>query len=201
MDVLPEVVTTPRLTLRVWRLEDAPALAEAVQVSREHLVPWMPWASGDASVEHYEAFIGERRAHWAAGGDATYGVFAGGAVAGGTGLHRRRGPGVLEIGYWVHVDYIGRGYATEISASLTDAAFCVEGIDRVEIRHDGANLRSRAVPRRLGFTNEGELAGERKTSGDAGVDWVWAVTRNEWTTRRPAGAAGPGASADAVDAP
>lgn len=193
MEVLPEVVSTPRLTLRVWRLDDAPALAEAVQVSREHLVPWMPWASGDASVEHYESFIAERRAQWAEGGDATYGVFADGAVAGGTGLHRRRGPAILEIGYWIHVDFIGRGYATEVSASLTDAAFGVEGIERVEIRHDGANQRSRAVPQRLGFTNEDQLAGERVTSGDAGLDWVWAVTRDQWAARRSARAADTGA--------
>ncbi len=188
MEPLPEAVSTPRLTLRVWRDEDAAALAEAVRVSREHLARWMPWANEDTSVEHYGSFIADRRAQWAEGGDATYGVFCGGAVAGGTGLHRRRGPGVLEIGYWIHVDFVGRGYATEIAAALTDTAFTIEGINRVEIRHDGANARSRAVPERLGFTHEAALSGERKTSGDEGDDWVWAVGRDEWTTRRRASA-------------
>ena len=39
MAPLPEVVTTDRLTLRVWRDDDAPALAAAVAGSLEHLAP------------------------------------------------------------------------------------------------------------------------------------------------------------------
>lgn len=183
MEPLPETVTTARLTLRVWRPEDAPALAAAVRASQEHLRPWMPWASEDTGDEHYERFVADRRAQWAAGGDATYGVFAAGEVAGGTGLHRRRGPGVLEIGYWIGVEHVGQGYATELSRALTDTAFRVEGIHRVEIRHDRANARSRAVPERLGFTLESENPGERVTSGDEGVDCVWAVERAAWLSR------------------
>jgi len=181
--VLPEVVTSPRLTLRVWRLEDAPALSRAVNESLEHLRPWMPWAAEDAGVDHYEQFISERRAQWRDGGDATYGVFADGLVVGGTGLHRRRGPGVLEIGYWIHVDHVGRGYATELSTALTEAAFGVDGVQRVQIRHDRANVRSRAVPARLGFTMIDQQPGDQKTSGDEGVDCTWEVERDAWLAR------------------
>jgi ribosomal-protein-serine acetyltransferase len=184
---LPETVTSPRLTLRVWRLDDAPALARAVNDSLDHLRPWMPWADAVTDVQHYEEFITERRAMWRDGGDATYGVFAGRDVIGGTGLHRRRGPWILEIGYWIHVDHLGRGYATELSLALTDAAFTVEGVNRVEIRHDRANLRSRAVPERLGFELVDEQSGERKTSGDEGIDCTWAVERERWLAQpRPA---------------
>ena len=42
-------------------------------------------------------------------------------------------------------DHRGRG-------ALTDAAFALDGIERVEIHCDEANLRSAAVPRRLGYT-------------------------------------------------
>lgn len=181
--MLPETVTSARLTMRVWRHEDAPALSRAVNESLEHLHEWMPWASADTDVEHYEGFIEERRVQWRDGGDATYGVFAGDLAVGGTGLHRRAGPGILEIGYWIHVDHVRRGYATELSSALTDAAFGVEGIDRVEIRHDRANVRSRAVPERLGFTLVDERPGERKTSGDVGVDCTWAVERDAWLAR------------------
>jgi ribosomal-protein-serine acetyltransferase len=177
---LPETVTSPRLTMRVWRLEDAPALARAVNESLEHLHEWMPWAAGDTDVAHYEEFITERRTQWFEGGDATYGVLAGDVVVGGTGLHRRRGPGALEIGYWIHVDHLRRGYATELSSALTDAAFRVEGITRVEILHDRANVRSRAIPERLGFRLVDEQPSERKTSGDEGVDCTWTVERGAW---------------------
>jgi ribosomal-protein-serine acetyltransferase len=183
MAQLPEVVVTPRLTLRVWRLDDAPALTTAVVASAEHLSPWMGWASAESTVVHNQEFIALRRAEWEKGGEAVYGIFAGDEVVGGTGLHRRRGEGILEIGYWIHVDHVGRGYASEASIALTDAAFTVEGVTRVEIHHDRANLRSRAVPARLGFTFEGETPDEPRAPGEDGVDWTWAVDRATWLAR------------------
>jgi ribosomal-protein-serine acetyltransferase len=182
---LPEVVVTERLTLRVWRPEDAPALTRAVSDSAEHLSPWMPWASDEATIARYEEFIAERRAQWAQGGDAVYGVFVGDDVAGGTGLHQRRGEGILEIGYWIHVEHVGRGYASELATTLTDTAFGIDAVTRVEIHHDRANLRSRAVPARIGFIFEGETPDEPHAPGDEGVDWTWAVDRSSWLSRAP----------------
>jgi ribosomal-protein-serine acetyltransferase len=187
MAPLPEVVTTDRLTLRVWRDDDAPALAAAVAESLEHLRPWMVWADHAMSEAEAAAFVAERRARWADGGDATYGVFAGGAVVGGTGLHSRRGPATLEIGYWLHPAHTRRGYATELSAGLTDAAFAQPGVERVEIRHDANNARSRAVPLRLGFALAAVAADPARAPGDSGIEWTWAMARQEWAARRPPG--------------
>ncbi len=52
---------------------------------------------------------------WAAGGDVVYGAFSESSVVGGCGIHRRAGPETLEIGYWVHVEQLGNGYATEMA--------------------------------------------------------------------------------------
>ena len=45
-----------------------------------------------------------------------------------------------------------QGYAVETAHALTAAAFDVPEVERVEIHHDEANVRSCAVPRSLGFT-------------------------------------------------
>ena len=79
------------------------------------------------------------------------GVFLADEVIGGSGLHRRRGPHGLEIGYWVHIDHTRCGYASEVAAAMTTTAFTIDGIERVEIHHDKANVASAGVPRRLGF--------------------------------------------------
>jgi RimJ/RimL family protein N-acetyltransferase len=73
------------------------------------------------------------------------------AVIGGCGLMHRRGPGTLEIGYWVDVAHTGRGVATEAARLLTDAADDIDGVRCVWILTDEANVRSAAVPRRLGY--------------------------------------------------
>ena len=127
--------------------------------------------------------IGSFESTWRAGGDAVYGVFAGDDVVGGTGLHRRAGPDTLEIGYWVHADHVGRGYATEVSAALTDLAFTVEGIELVEIHHDEANVRSAAVPRKLGFAHVATAAREPQAPAEVGIEWIWRVDRATWSGR------------------
>ena len=66
------------------------------------------------------------------------------AVLGGCGLHGRLGVTGLEIGYWVHVDHIGRGLATDASAALTDAAFAIPGIERVRIQCEEQQRPQRA---------------------------------------------------------
>ena len=97
-------------------------------------------------------------------------------VIGGTGLHPRIGPGALEIGYWVRADRVRRGVATATARLLTIAALGLDGIDRVEIHHDRANLASAAVPRRLGFTFIEERPDEVEAPGEEGIEWVWRAS-------------------------
>ena len=63
----------------------------------------------------------------------------------------RIGPGAIELGYWVHVDFIGRGYATTCRRALTRAGLALSDVVRVEIHTDEANAISAAIPRRLGY--------------------------------------------------
>jgi RimJ/RimL family protein N-acetyltransferase len=67
------------------------------------------------------------------GSDFGYGVFRASdptSVVGGCGLHRRIGAGGIEIGYWIHVDAIGNGYATELAGALIRVALQLTDIDR-----------------------------------------------------------------------
>jgi Acetyltransferase (GNAT) domain len=76
----------------------------------------------------------------------SYAITTADAVVGSCGLMRRIGPGGLEIGYWLHPAYTGRGLATTAVAALMGQAFTLEDIDRVEIVHDAANTASGGVP-------------------------------------------------------
>ena len=107
-------------------------------------------------------------------------MFRQGAVVGGCGLHRRSSPDTLEIGYWIHVDHLRRGYATELARGLTTAAFEVDGVDRVEIHHDKANVRSAAVPRALGFTRGPEQPDDVQAPAELGIDCAWSMDRADW---------------------
>lgn len=156
----PYRVETERLVLRCWEPRDAPLLKEAVDASLDELRPWMPWAADEPqSVEEKVELLREFRGRFDLGDDYVYGIlFRDEAeVVGGTGLHTRLGANALEIGYWIRTSRADEGLATEATAALTRVAFDLCGIDRVEIRADLANERSRAIPRRLGFTEEATL--------------------------------------------
>jgi RimJ/RimL family protein N-acetyltransferase len=184
MTRLPDHVETPRLTLRTWKVDDVEPMAAAITASVDHLVPFMPWAALEPlSIDDRRKLIDGWDADWRNDRDLVFGIFRNGAPIGGCGLHRRRGPHALEIGYWIHVDHIRQGYATEAAATLTDLAFTVDGIDVVEIHHDRANAASRGVPQSLGFQFVGETQDEVTSPGEDGVDCTWRMTKASWAAR------------------
>ena len=133
---------------------------EAVEESRERLRPWLPWATGHRSVEESRETVVRMQAYWLLREDLAVGLFerSSGRLLGGSGLHRidwrlRN----FEIGYWLRTSAEGQGYVSEAVQLLTRLAFTTLGANRVEIRMDPANERSRKVPERLGFLLEGRL--------------------------------------------
>jgi RimJ/RimL family protein N-acetyltransferase len=155
----PYRVVTERLVLRCWAPRDAPALKRAIDESLEHLRAWMPWAHDEPSavaemVERLQGF----RADFDRGESFAYGLLDhAGEVVGGSGFPRRIGDTALEIGYWVHVARLRRGFAAEAVSALTRVAFDVCGMERVEIHVDPRNVASLGPPRRLGCVEEATL--------------------------------------------
>jgi ribosomal-protein-serine acetyltransferase len=181
---LPDTMPAPRLTLRRWVPDDALQLATAITENVDHLRPWMPWIAAEPqSLPNRVALITQWDSEWERGGDVVIGAFLDDAVVGSSGLHRRRGPRVLEIGYWVHGDYTRQGFATEMASALTTAAFTVPDIDRVEIHHDKANIASGGIPRRLGFTLADESPNPVTSPGEVGIDCRWVIEREQWKAK------------------
>jgi ribosomal-protein-serine acetyltransferase len=162
------------LSLRRWEVRDAEELSRAVTASVVHLRPWMPWARDEPiGLRARQAFIERCQDEWESGDAYVYGLFCGDSVVGGVGLHRRIGPGGLEIGYWVHVDHLCRGYATRAAAALRDAALALPEVSFVEIHHDQANVVSARVPAKLGFAKVGERPDTVVAPGECGINWIW----------------------------
>ena len=156
----PYRVVTERLVIRCWEPTDALRLKDAIDSSLEELRPWMPWARSEPQeLSEKVAVLRKFRGQFDLGTDFVMGMFERdeSAVVGGTGLHKRRGAHAFEIGYWVRSSHVGRGLATESTACLTRVAFELCDVDRVEVRVDPANEPSLAIPRRLGFAEEGML--------------------------------------------
>lgn len=170
--MVPEEIDVPThgFVLRRWCAHDAPRLLAAIEQSLPELRPFMPWAAETPTLASVGAYLEQAGV---GGPDIGFGIVeAGGEVVGSCGLHDRRGPGILEIGYWVRSDRTGRGYATATAGALTAVALeCFPEVDRVEIRCDPANVASAAIPRKLGY---------RRDAAQAGENQVWAVSRSDY---------------------
>jgi RimJ/RimL family protein N-acetyltransferase len=84
-------------------------------------------------------------------------VIGGAPLVGMAGLHRVSGipcAPAVEIGWRLHPDHWGRGYATEAGRAALDHGFGPAGLSEIVSFTAATNLRSRAVMDRLGLVHE-----------------------------------------------
>jgi RimJ/RimL family protein N-acetyltransferase len=174
----PEHIEASRLYLRRRRAGDAAAIASAVAESLAELQAWMPWADRSvAEPAEQRRRLEDVDGHWERGTEYVYLVFRPGEdrVLGSAALHRRVGPGALEIGYWLRTSETGRGIMTEAVRALANTALALPGVDRVEVHCDEANEKSAAIARRLGFRLARTEGAEAKAPAERGRQMVWVL--------------------------
>jgi ribosomal-protein-serine acetyltransferase len=157
---LPDELRGERVLVRPYRLEDAEALRAAVDESREHIRPWLPFADAHRSVEESRDWIARQMASWLLRENLGMSIWevASGRYLGGIGLHVRDWDiRYFEIGYWLRASAEGHGYIAEAARLVAGFAARDLSANRIEIRCDARNARSAVVAQRLGFVREAEL--------------------------------------------
>jgi RimJ/RimL family protein N-acetyltransferase len=176
-------IETKRLLVRCYNPSDAEMLAESVTESLEHLRPWMPWAHSEPEpMEEKVQRLKMFRGMFDLGQDFIYGIFnlEDSKLLGGTGLHTRLGESELEIGYWIHRDFINQGLVTESTSALIKVAFELLHVHRLEIHCDPRNLASAAIPRKLGFTHEGTLRSKTRFLEAWSDSMIWGLLETDY---------------------
>jgi RimJ/RimL family protein N-acetyltransferase len=145
------VLHSGRLTLRPLQTADIPSLVDLLADQRVHAYLRLPnpYTSDDAEKFVAGAFRHPGSADFAVADNAT------GRMLGCAGIHGLT-PGThsAEIGYWLATAEWGHGYAGEATQALTRFAFG-NGLTRLQIRCDTANVASARVALRCGYTFEG----------------------------------------------
>lgn len=176
-------LTTARLVLRPFTLDDAPAVqrlaAEREIASNTLLIPH-PYPDGAAE-------------EWINGHDDTSDnhIFAlaskggapkdGGEVMGAIGLHVERFHERAEIGYWLGVPFWGHGYVTEAAKAVVGYAFDDLGVNRVFAFHFARNPASGRVLQKIGMRREGTMRQHLVKWGEhVDVDY-YGIVRQDWT--------------------
>jgi RimJ/RimL family protein N-acetyltransferase len=181
---LPDELIGPRVLIRPVRSGDGAVIFEAVEESREQIAPWLPWVEKTQIVDDSEEYARRAAALWLTREELAVGIWdhATGQFLGGSGLIRINwAVPAFEIGYWLRTSAWGQGYITETVQALCEFAFETLGANRVEIRCDPRNSRSRAVPQRLGFVLEATLRNQvRDGAGELRDTLIFALTPDDY---------------------
>ncbi|WP_232696733.1 GNAT family N-acetyltransferase [Brevibacillus daliensis] len=170
------------LMLIQCRIEDASALFHLTDRNREFLKEFLPWLDTVRGVEDSRQFIrfGMEQAKNKQG--FHYGIWYQGNLAGTIAVHGIKWAHCkTTIGYWLGSEYQGKGIMTKaIEAYLDRVIFGEWNLHRVEIAAATINLKSRAIPERLGFQLEGIIR-ENEWLYDHYVDHaVYGMLQHEW---------------------
>jgi ribosomal-protein-serine acetyltransferase len=168
--------------LRLLEEADADEVFALIDANREHLAPWMPWVQDEHEPADVLPFIRATRKQIADNdGLQTAIVDPEERIVGMVGFHNvdwmnRKS----SIGYWLARDEQGRGTMTLAVRAHLDHAFTMWKLNRVSIQAAVENARSRAIPERLGFREEGILRGVERV-GDRVLDGVvYAMLASDW---------------------
>ncbi|MFC8619562.1 GNAT family N-acetyltransferase [Micromonospora purpureochromogenes] len=89
-----------------------------------------------------------------------------------------------EIGYVLHPDHAGRGYATEASREMLRLGFDRLGLHRIVGRLDARNTASARVLERLGMRREAHLRENEFVKGEWCDELVYALLARDWRAAR-----------------
>lgn len=176
-------IQTERLILRPYVDADADRVLDIH--SRLEVIRWLgdPPFTPMADREEALAWIGKWRT-MADGGpyDAGYAIeVRGSGVVAGTVLVAplpKDEDGRRQIGWHLHPDSVGHGYATEAASALIDHVFAA-GLDEIWCDMHATNGPSAAVAERLGLRDLGVM----DDPWYAGDGRIFRSTREEWLTR------------------
>lgn len=169
--------------LELWLLdqEDNLDLFALTDRNRADLRIWLPWVDKTLKPDDTRAFIADALEQYKRCTGLCAGIWYHDRLAGvisyvNMDVNNRK----TEIGYWLDAPHRGKGLVTKACASMVDVAFNRLLLNRVEIRCEVNNLKSRAIPESLGFRHEGTLR-QNAWINDHYVDMmVYGMLNSEW---------------------
>lgn len=169
------------IELRLLDTYHAEEMFKSINVCRSHLRKYLPWVDDTKSPNETRQFIEGSKRQYAANNGLDAGIWFKDEFAGVIGFHSiNKSIKEISIGYWLNKKFTGYGLMTKACKVFVDYAFDILQLNRVEIRCAVDNLKSRAIPERLGFVEEGILR-DTEFLYDHYVDCVvYSILKRDW---------------------
>lgn len=181
MTLKPFIRIDKNIGIHLARPELAAPIFEAVDSQREYLRQWLPWVDGTKGPPDTQAFIKESMQHNTSGKKLSAFITYDEKLVGSLSVVRfHKISKSCEIGYWLHKDSQGQGIMTKAAKGLINYLFKRKALNRIEIHAALNNVKSQAIPLRLGFKKEGILREAILLYGEYHDRVLFGLLRSEW---------------------
>ena len=168
----------------IYQFKHAAATFKLINANRHHLRQWLPWVDNMRTIENFEAYIQKSKKEKEAGTDFGFVIMFNNTIAGRIGLHNiDRQNKTASIGYWLGAEFEKNGIITKCCKAIIDFGFTQLDLNRIEIRCAIENYKSKAVPERLNFKQEGILKQAEFVNNKILDLHVYALLKEEWQTK------------------
>lgn len=163
------------------KLSDTDIIFGTIHRDRKYLRTWLPFVDQTRTREDTSRYISSLLSEPEIGKNRIYTIWANHEFAGLAGFkdidpvnHK------AEIGYWLAKNMQGKGIMTRTVRKLIDYGFRNLELNRIQIKVAQENLKSIAIPVRLGLVKEGtERNGELHTNSYFNLE-VFSILKKEW---------------------
>ncbi len=169
------------LELQLLNGGHADELYELTDKNRDYLRLWLPWLDSNKYLQNTIDYIDNCQKLYTQNLSIQLCISYKCKIAGVVGFQRidwlNRS---TSIGYWLGEFYQGNGLITKSCRNLINYGFSSLGLNRIEIRCAVENVKSQAIPNRLGFKREGTIR-EAEWLYDHYVDHIiYGMLKSDW---------------------
>ncbi|CAM4352240.1 GNAT family protein [Paenibacillus phoenicis] len=170
-----------KLRIELFELSHSEALFKLIQSNRDHFGKWLEFPHHTHTVNDTRAFIARTIQKQASGNGGWCGIWQEHQLIGAIGLVQiNRKDQTTEIGYYLAQEYEGKGIIIRSCREVIKYIFEELALHRIELRVHPDNARSRKIPERLGFVQEGILR-QAEWFIDRYIDKViYGLLKEEW---------------------
>ncbi|MRX71516.1 GNAT family N-acetyltransferase [Bacillus lacus] len=169
------------ITLKLLTNKNAGQLFNIIDKNREFLKEWLPWIDSKKTVEDIQSSIDKWGNKYISNTAINAGIFFKGELVGMVAFPEIDWQGKkTSFGYWLSPGFEGKGIVIRCVENLTDYAFNTLNLNRIEISCAEDNLRSRALPEKLGFIKEGILRDNYYLNGYLHNLIVYSLLKSDW---------------------
>lgn len=175
------MIETPRLTLRAFQMQDAPALHPIADgLGLVGRLIQLNGAEGQALARQLVASFIARPKH----SPCLAICRKDGTLMGAAGYGALRGEPVPELGYWLGKAHWGQGFGWEAAHALTAHAFSAPKINALQAECRIGNEASRRILMRLGFSPTGIRISATERPGEDTEMECFHLSRAVWLARQ-----------------